>query len=72
MYLGGIWCRNFRFSPMAKNVQNAIFQILSFLAKKLQKKKFCKYSQYYLQNILSILGTQISQIPLEMTDLLIY
>ena len=38
MYLGGIWCRNFRFSPMAKNVQNAIFQILSFLPKKLQKK----------------------------------
>ena len=64
MYLGGIWCRNFRFSPMAKNVQNAIFQILSFLAKKLQKKNSA--------NILSILGTQISQIPLEMTDLLIY
>ena len=71
MFLGGIWCRNFRFSPMAKNVQNAIFQILSFLAKKLQKK-FCKYSHYNLQNILNILGTQISQIPLEMTELLIY
>ena len=53
MYLGGIWCRNFRFSPMAKNVQNAIFQILSFLAKKLQKKilqifsiLFTKYSEH--------------------------
>ena len=36
MYLGGIWCRNFRFSPMAKNVKNAIFHILSFWPKKLQ------------------------------------
>ena len=38
MYLGGIWCHNFRFSPMAKNVKNAIFHILSFWPKKLQKK----------------------------------
>ena len=37
MYVGGIWCRNFRFSPIAKNVKNAIFHILTFLPKKLQK-----------------------------------
>ena len=36
MYLGGIWCRNFHFSPMAKNTKNAIFHILSFWPKKLQ------------------------------------
>ena len=47
MYLGGIWCRNFRFSPMAKNVKNAIFYILSFWPKKLQKK--------YSTNILIII-----------------
>ena len=72
MYLGGIWCRNICFSTMAKNVKNAIFHILTFLTKKIANNLFCKYSYYNLQKIPSILGTWISQIPVEMTDLRIY
>ena len=36
MYLGGIWWYHFRFGPMSKNVKNAIFQIWTFWAKKLE------------------------------------
>ena len=60
------------FFPYGQKCAKCHFSDFVFFSKEIAKKKFCKYSQYYLQNILSILGTQISQIPLEMTDLLIY
>ena len=63
---------SFSFWPYDQKREKCHFSDFVILTKKIANNVFCKHSHYNLQKILGILGTWISQIPLEMTDLLIY
>ena len=63
---------SFSFWPYDQKHEKCHFSDFVILTKKIANNVFCKHSHYNLQKILGILGTWISQIPLEMTDLLIY
>ena len=63
---------SFSFWPYDQKREKCHFSDFVILTKKIANNVFCKHSHYNLQKNLSILGTWISQIPLEMTDLLIY
>ena len=60
------------FFPYGQKCEKCHFSDFVIFTKKIANNVFCKYSHYNLQKILSILGTWISQIPVEMTDLRIY
>ena len=67
-----IWVVSFSFLLYDKKREKCQFSDFVILTKKIGNNVFCKSPHWNLQKILSILGTWISQIPLKMTDLLIY